>query len=194
MSTEEATTNNELGLTGETHTETQAESENPITAVAGQFGLNGQMFTAQLINFLLVLLVLWRFAYRPIVKMLDERQEKIEKSVRQADEIEKRVSDIENEREEILNIARKEAQEIAEKAHQHGEARREEIVSAAKREVERVISKGKEQLTAEKETMMRDLRKDIIDIAVKAATRIAGDQIDETKSKSLAEETIRKMT
>ena len=181
------------GTIQETHEETQTESENPIVAVAGQFGLNGQMFTAQLINFLLVLIVLWRFAYRPIVRMLDEREEKIEKSVKQADEIEKRVSEIEKERDEVMNTARREAQEIADKAHKQGEERREEIIGAAKREVERVIVKGKEQLVAEKEAMMRELKKEIIDIAMKAATRSAEDQIDESKSKSLAEEAVRKM-
>lgn len=172
----------------------QTESENPIGAIAGQFGLNGQIFLAQLVNFLLVLVILWRFAYRPIVKILDERQEKIEKSVKNAEQIESRVIQIEKERETILTEARKEAQATAQKAHEQGEMRREEIVAAAKREVERVIAKGKEQLITEKENMMKEVRKDIADIAVKAATRIIEDCVDEKKSQSLAEETIRKMT
>ena len=170
------------------------ETENPITAVAGQFGLNGQIFAAQLINFLLVLVILWRFVYRPIVNRLDERQEKIEKSVKQADSIEKRVAQIELEREDVLSVARREAQKISEQAHEHGQARHEEIVSAAKREVERVITKGKEQLTLEKDLMMKEVRKDIVDIAVKAAARILQEGLDEKKSQSLAEETVRKMT
>lgn len=168
-------------------------SENPIQAVAGQFGINGQIFVAQLINFLIVLIVLWKFVYKPIIRMLDERTEKIEKSMKQADEIEKRVDLIEKEKEDIVSQAQKQAQEIIEKAHSQGQARQDEIIIAAKREVERIIAKGKDQLNDEKTAMMKELKKEIIDLAMKATTRILKDQVDEVKSKSLAEETVRKL-
>jgi F-type H+-transporting ATPase subunit b len=184
----------EVSEINELHEETAQEtSANPIEAVAGQFGINGQIFVSQLINFLIVLVILWRFVYRPIVKMLDERSEKIEKSIKQADEIEKRVSEIEKEKNDVITQAQKQAQEIIEKAHIQGQSRQDEIIKAAKREVERIIEKGKIQLSEEKTVMMRELRKDIIDISVKAATRILQDQVDEAKSKSLAEETVRKL-
>lgn len=172
----------------------ESENDNPINAVAGQFGLNGQIFVSQLINFLIVLIVLWKFVYKPIVRMLDERSEKIEKSMKQAQEIEKRVSDIEKEKDEIMTNAQKQAQEIIEKAYEQGKVRQEEIISAAKREVERVITKGKEQLAEEKTTMLKEARKDIVDIAVKATTRILQDQVDAVKSKSIAEEAVRKLS
>ncbi len=175
-------------------TEAHAEAGNPIEAVAGQFGLNGQIFLAQLINFLIVLVVLWRFVYKPVVRFLDERAEKIEKSVKQAEEIEVRVKAIEVEREAVIATARKESAQILEKAHHEAEARGEEIVSAAKREVERVIAKGKQSLAADQEAMLRELRKEVIDLAMKAATRIVQNEIDEKKSKSIAEEVVRKLS
>ncbi|MBU0614441.1 F0F1 ATP synthase subunit B [Patescibacteria group bacterium] len=181
-------------LEGEVHEEVSVESGNPIEAVAGQFGLNGQIFVAQLINFTIVLVVLWIFAYKPIIKMLDERKEKIEKSIKQADDIERRITAIEDEKKEVIAAAKKEAQKIAEEAQKIGEDRRAEIVESAKREVERVISKGKQQLSEEREAMLRDVRKDVVDIAMKATARILSGQIDEKKSQSLAEEIVRKMT
>ena len=168
--------------------------QGPIGAVAGQFGLNGTMFVAQLINFLIVMIILWAFVYKPIMRILEERQEKIEKSVKQADEIEQRVADIEKEREAVIIEARKESQAIAEKAGKDATVRGDEMIAAAKREVERVISKGKIQLSAEKTEMLREMRKDVVDIAMKAAARIVQDSVDEKKSKSLAEEVVRKMT
>ncbi|MBT4857323.1 F0F1 ATP synthase subunit B [Candidatus Uhrbacteria bacterium] len=178
----------------ETHEEIAVDGDNPIAAVVGQFGLNVQTFAAQLINFLIVLVILWRFVYKPVVKLLDERQEKIEKSVKTAEEIEERMTKLSIEREEILNEARKEAQAIAEKAHEDSNGRRDEMVASAKREVERVISKGKDQLATEKASMLRELRKDVVDIAVKAVARVLDDQVDEKRSKSLAEEVVRKMS
>ncbi len=178
----------------ETQEEVHEESAEGIAAVAGQFGLKGDIFVAQLVNFIIVLVVLWRFAYKPIVRMLDERSERIEKSVKQAEQIEKRVDAIEKEREEILNVARTEAQGIAQKAHEQVEERREEMVEAAKREVERVIGKGKQKLAEEKESMLRDLRKDVIDIAALAAEKILKGEVDKNKAQSLAEEVVRKAT
>lgn len=178
----------------ETHEEVSVESESPIGAVAGQFGLDAPTFIAQLVNFLIVLVILWRFVYRPVVRLLDERSEKIEKSVKTAQDIEERMAKLAVEREDVLNDARKEAQAIAEKAHEESSARREEMIASAKREVERVIAKGKEQLADEKKTMLRELRKDIVDIAVKAVARVLDDQVDEKRSQSLAEEVVRKMS
>lgn len=181
----------ELETTTEVHAQEEATG---IGAVAGTFGLRGDIFAAQLVNFLIVLLVLWRFAYKPIMRMLEEREAKIAKSVADADAIAVRVADLEREREAVITAARKEAQEVMMTAALQSEERKNEMVEAAKREVERVIQKSKEQMTVEREAMLRDVRKDIVDIAMKAAARIIHTDMDEKKSQSLAEEVVRKMT
>ncbi len=186
---------------GETATEVHGtevgaheEPAEGIGAVLGTFGLRGDLFVAQLVNFLLVLFVLWRFAYKPIIRLLEEREAKIAKSVADADNVEKRVREFEVEREAMLLAARKDAQEIVTVAVAQSEERKVEMIEAAKREVERVIAKGKQQLVADHEVMMHDARKDMVDIAMKAAARILHTGIDEAKSQSLAEEVVRKMT
>ncbi|MBI1908009.1 F0F1 ATP synthase subunit B [Candidatus Uhrbacteria bacterium] len=193
--TNEATTIAAEGV-AETSTEIAAteEAAGGPAAVIGTFGLNGGMFVAQLVNFLLVLFVLWKFAYKPVLRMLEEREAKIAKSVADAEAVEARVREFEVEREALLAAARKEAQEIVTAAVAQSETRKEEMIDAAKREVERVIAKGKQQLIIDKESMLREVRKDMVDIAVKAAARILHTGVDEGKSKSLAEEVVRKMT
>ena len=57
-----------------------------------------------------------------------------------------------------------------------------------------MIAKGKQSLASEQEAMIRELRKEIIDLAMKAATRIVQKEIDEKKSKSIAEEVVRKLS
>lgn len=178
----------------ETATESHAEEASGPAAVLGTFGLRGDVFAAQLVNFLLVLLVLWKFAYKPIMKMLAEREAKIAKSVVDAEAIEHRVREFEVEREALLTAARKEAQQIVTEAMAQSDVRRNEMIDAAKREVERVIAKGKAALETDREAMLRDVRKDIVDIAMKAAARILHEGVTEKKSQSLAEEVVRKMT
>ncbi len=175
-------------------TEATTEAATGPAAVLGTFGLRGDLFAAQLVNFLLVLLILWRFAYKPIMKLLEEREAKISKSVIDANAIEARVKEFAVERVNLLTTARQEAQAIVTSAISDSEARKAEMQDAAKREVERIISKGKQQLELDREVIMKEARKDMVDIAMKAAARILHTGIDEAKSQSLAEEIVRKAT
>ena len=181
-------------ITTTTATAEEHAEEGGIEGVIGTFGVRGDLFAAQLVNFLLVLFVLWRFAYKPIMRMLDEREQKIAESVKNAETIEKRLRDAEAEHNQIVTAARAEAQAIVEKAVADTEVRKTEMVDAAKREVERVIQKGKQQLDDERQAMLVAARKDLVDLAVKAAAKIVTDGLTEKKSQSLAEEMVRKLT
>lgn len=173
---------------------TTVESSGSPAAILGTFGVRGDLLAAQVVNFLIVLAVLWRFAYKPIMRKLEEREVKIAKSVADAETVERRVREFEVEREAMLMASRKEAQAIVAEAMAQSESRRTEMIDAAKREVERVITKGKAQLVTDREAMLRDVRKEIVDVAMKAAARILHEGVTEKKSQSLAEEIVRKMT
>ncbi len=178
----------------ETTTATTSEQAEVPTGILGTFGIRGDLFAAQLVNFLLVLVVLWRFVYKPILAMLDKREAAIAQSVKDVEEISARMKVTEAERQATLASVTKEAQSIIESAMRETDARKNEMLEAAKREVERVIAKGKEQLAAEREASLMALRKDVVDIAVRAAAKIVTEGLTEKKSQSLAEEVVRKMT
>lgn len=175
-----------------TTTETIETTEQ--TGGLGTLGIDGGIFIAQLVNFLVVLIVLWKFAYKPLMKMLDERSERIEKSLKDADHVEKRVAALEDERTSVINEARAEAGKVMELTRTDAEAMKTDMVEKAKREVERVVVHGKAQLKAEQEAMMREVRKEIADVAVSAARKILSEGVDDKKAHSLAEEVVRKMT
>ena len=157
-------------------------------------GINLKIFIAQLINFVVVLLVLWKFAYAPIIKMLDARSKKIEESMKNAADIEKRVRELEVEQKEVIAKAKSEAAHILETAQADAESRKQELVAATKKEVEQIVARGKEQLNAEKENMVRDARAEIVTIAVSATKKILEETVDEKKSSALAEAVVKKMT
>ncbi len=177
------------------HAETSVEQQSSgAENVLGTFGLRGDLFVAQLVNFIIVLLVLWRFVYKPIIAMLESRESKIAQAMRDADAMAKRTAESAKEREAMLIDARKEAQAMIESAMRETDVRKNEMIEAAKREVEHVIAKGKEQLAHEREASLIALRKDVVDIAVRAAAKIVTDGMTAKKSQSLAEEVVRKMT
>ena len=175
-------------------TTTEVQSESGIAGVAQNFGLRGDLFLAQLLNFAIVLVVLWKFAYKPILKLVKDRESMIEKSVNDAKEIDRRLTELENERKTIIVEAQSKANAMLEKALADGETRKAEMAEAAKRDVEKIIAKGKADLAAEKDAMLIAVRKDIADIAVRAAAKIVMDGMTPAKAQSMADEMVRKMT
>ena len=157
-------------------------------------GLNQKIFIAQLINFLVVLIVLWKGAYGPIVKMLDVRTKKIEDSLKHAEEIDQRMVELEKDRKEIVLKAKNEAMLILEASHAEAEKRSQELISSAKKEVEGVVQKGKDQLNAEKISMMSEVKSEIIEMTVMATKKILEQSVDEKKSREIATRVVMEMT
>ncbi len=169
-------------------------SATEATGGLGTLGINLKIFLAQLLNFAVVLFVLWKWAYKPIVKLLEERQEKIERSVKQADDIEKRVRELASEQKEVIATAKSEAAKILDEARTTADDRKKGLLVKAKEEVKAVVAQGKAQLEAQKEQMIRDAREEIAAIAVEAARKILEDGVDEKKATKLAEGVVDKMS
>ncbi len=166
----------------------------PNTGIIHTFGITPGLLAGQLFNFLVVLFILQRFIFKPLLGKLNQRAEQIARSVEQAKALELRVLQAEKERTDLLAKARNEAQELATIAQNEAVKRREELVFAAKQEVEKVIATGKVQLEQERQQFLISARKDLVDIAIKAAGKILNDSVDPKKSQSLAEEMVRKLT
>ena len=164
------------------------------TGGLGTLGINLKIFIAQLINFTVVLLVLWKWVYGPVVKMLEDRSEKIAKSVKQADEIEKRVGELADEQKAVIAEAKAGAAKIMDEARAEAEARKGALLEKAKADVQGVVAQGKAQLVSQKEQMIVDARVEITAIAVEAAKKILNDSIDEAKAQKLAENVVKEMS
>ncbi|MEK7452295.1 MAG: F0F1 ATP synthase subunit B [Patescibacteria group bacterium] len=164
----------------------------PTSGIA-TLGINPQIFLAQLFNFVVVLLVLWKFAYKPLVKILDDRSKKIEDSLNMSKDVALRVSALEKDQKNLIANAKSDAAQILDMARTEAETRKQEMLASAKTEVERVVLQGKEQLRAEKINMIREAKAELIQIAVAATKKILEESIDEKKSSLLAEDVVKKM-
>lgn len=156
-------------------------------------GIDLKIFLAQLVNFIIVLLVLWKWAFTPIVKLLDDRTKKIAESVKLSEDVDRRVAELEQEQHQLIAHAKQEASAVLEIARAEAEQRKQEMLIMAKKEVEHVVAQGKEQLKAEKAQMIREAKTELIEIAVSATKKILEETIDEKKSADLAERLIKKM-
>jgi F-type H+-transporting ATPase subunit b len=177
----------------EAGTTQEASIEAKETGGIAALGINGGMFFAQLLNFIVVLLIFWKWVYRPIVTMLDRRTETIEKSLKQAKEIDERLLKLDTERTTVLAQAQQEAVELLSRTHAEAESQHQATMAKAKEEVRRLITEGKAQLIKEKEFMIKETRDEIAALAIEVAKKVVQENIDKTRSQVLAKETIETM-
>lgn len=154
------------------------------------FGLDGKIFLAQLVNFLVVLFVLKRFAWGPIVQRLEMRAKKIEEGMKDAEEAAKRLKSADAERAGTVAAAKAEAAKVIEAARSDAEAVRAELVAKAKGDVERVVVSGKAQLKAEQAAMKEELKREVAEFAVEAAKKILAEGVDMAASERLSSEMV----
>jgi len=143
-----------------------------MESLISTFHVDAGLFVAQIINFAIVFSVLYFFAFKPLVKIMTERSEKIGKSLKEADEIEKRLSLTAIEQDAIIAAAKKQAGLIVEEADKRGEERRNELVAKAKEEIGEVINNEKAKLAREKAETLKEIKKDVADLVILTVEKI----------------------
>jgi F-type H+-transporting ATPase subunit b len=154
------------------------------------FHIDIKLIIAQAVNFGIVMFVLWKFAYKPILKTLNDRSSKIEKGLKDAEKAGKKLAETEEKEKEVLTNARKEAQTILAKAEDSAKRSREEMESVAKEQADRIIIIAKAQIESEKQKMFKELKAEIGDLVVSATEKIIGEKLNKEKDKDLIEKSI----
>lgn len=154
-------------------------------------GINWKLLLAQIINFLILLFVLHRFAYKPILKMLNDRTNKIEKGLKDAEESRKKLAEIAEKEKEIIAKARKDAREILKKVEDTAKKNKEEIAIEAKNQAEKIIINAKASIESEKAKMFREVKAEVTELVVMATEKIIGEKVDAKKDKELIEQAIK---
>lgn len=136
------------------------------------FGIDWKLMTIQGINFAVVLFVLHRYAYKPIMVLIANRQEKIAKGLEDASKAAQDRKETEAERNSLLSQAREEGGEIVDKARKEGIAKERQILHDAQEKGTGIISEARAQAQEEREHILKESQKDIARVAVLAAEKI----------------------
>ncbi len=145
---------------------------------------------AQLLIFLVMLGVLYRFAWGPLLKILNERRERIQQGVEATERAKRELEEAERERQAKLEEARREAQAILDRIAKQGEDLRKELETKARDQADALIARARAEIGQEREKAVQDLRSQVADLAVMAAGRIIGESLDAKKHRELIERTI----
>jgi F-type H+-transporting ATPase subunit b len=148
---------------------------------------------AQTVNFILVLLVLWHFAYRKIIQLLDERQNKIAESVRNAERIQQELAQAEETRRHTLAKANEQANAIIAEAIKTADAQAQRKIQEAIQSAETIIAKAKETIALDREKMMAELKAEIARLIVQTTAKVTSTTLTETDHRRLREEAVRQL-
>jgi F-type H+-transporting ATPase subunit b len=149
------------------------------------FHIDWKLIIAQLVNFAIVLFVLKRYAYGPILKMMTERSEKIEKGVKDAEHAHVKLAEIAEKEKEVLVEARKQAGVIIAQAEAIATRNKETILEESKQQTERMLADAAKKMDAERVHMMQEIKTQVADLVVAATGKVLAEKIDADKDREI---------
>ena len=149
---------------------------------------------AQIINFSILFGLLYLVAYKPILRMLDERSRKIGEGVKQTEDIKEQAAHAEEETKKQLEIAGKEGQEVIARAMRTGEQARQRAEQEAKQEGQALIEKARLEIQRERDEAFDELRQEFTDLTIEAAGRVIEQSLDKEAHRKLIDKVLEEST
>jgi F-type H+-transporting ATPase subunit b len=160
----------------------------------GELGINGWNLIIQLVAFGIFIYLLWRYALGPIVKVLDQRTDRVRESVEAAQRMQAELQATATRNEEVLAQARVEAQSIVSNAREVSDATIARAREEAGKQADEYLTRAQETLRQETAHARLVLREEVADLAVLAAGKIVRKELDPASQARLIEETLAEAT
>ena len=141
-------------------------------------GIHFPSLAIYLVNFLLVLLLLYLFAYKPILRLMDQRADRIRESLEAADTARQEAASSQEAIQEQITEARREGQRIMDQAREASERFRAEEMEKSRQEAEAFSERAKEDIARERDTALQEVRASFGDLAITAAERVIRSSLD----------------
>lgn len=155
-------------------------------------GINGKLLLAQVVNFAILLWLLKRYAYQPMLRMMDERSARIEKGLKDAASAEERLRDMEIKEGEVLASARAEAKKLLTDADAAAKKRDEAKIMETEDRVRKLLTEAESKLTADRAKMLEQAKSELADTVMLAVEKVLKEKMDASKEKELIEKVIKK--
>lgn len=158
--------------------------------VLHKLGIDWKLLIAQGVNFLILLYILKRFVYKPMLAFLDDRAGKIEAGLQNAEAATKKLEAAEQEQKSVLDDAQKQARAIVEEALLVAKRRDTEQLEKTKEEIAALLETNKKAIAQEREQALREAKAEIGSLVVFATEKLTGMKIDETKDNELIQKSL----
>jgi F-type H+-transporting ATPase subunit b len=154
------------------------------------FDTNPGLIVWTIISFLILLIVLAKFAWNPILKMLGDREGQIRTALEQAERARTEAAEMIKQNEKNLARAEEEYQKMIRDGKAFAEKMKDEIVVKAKQQAQQELKQAAEEIQRNVEAAKLQLRSEVADLAIQATEKILGETLDENRQKKLADSVI----
>jgi F-type H+-transporting ATPase subunit b len=154
-------------------------------------GINLPSLLAQIVNFLILLGLLYLVAYKPVMRMLDERSRRIKESMDKTEEVNKQADQAEQEMTKRIAAASDEGQKLVEQAVKAGGETRRQAQLEAKKEADGIIARARAEIKRERDEAVGELRREFADLAVLAAGKVIDRSLDKESHRQLIEKVLK---
>jgi len=153
-------------------------------------GINLPSLLAQLINFSVLLLILYLLAYKPLLKMLDERRRRIQEGLESAEQAKERLARAEEDVAAQMERSRQEGQALIGQAQQVSARIQEEARQQARTDAEALLARARGEIQLERDSAIAHLRREFADLTITAAEKVINQSLDRQAHRRLIEETL----
>ena len=167
----------------------QAESGNRIEQIARTFGVDWPHLIAQMISFSIVCFLLYRFAYRPVLRMLQQRRQLIAESLANADKVKAELARTETQRQAVMAQANAQATKFIEEARAAADVLLKQETKKAIAAAEEIIVKAHQAAAQDHARMLAELKQEVGRLVVQTTSAVTGKILTPEDQRRLAEET-----
>ena len=165
-----------------------------LAAEEAKFQVNLFQVIISAANFLVFLVIIWTFAFKPVSAMLADRKSRIEQGLKDAEQARNDREGAETERRAALTEARREANDILARAQKVAQETRDTDIAATRGELERMRVRATAEIEAEKTRAIAEVRAQVADLALLAASHVVGETMSDERQRRLVEEFLRSAT
>jgi F-type H+-transporting ATPase subunit b len=166
-----------------------AQSDSQIAQIARTFGVDWPHLGAQIISFSIVCAVLYKFAYRRILEMLEQRRQQIALGIANAEKIKAELDKTESQRREVIAQAHTQGSKFIEEARAAAARVQQEETNKAVAAAEQIVKKAHEAAVQDHDRMLAELKRELGNLVVQATTTVTGKILTAEDQRRLAEET-----
>lgn len=140
-------------------------------------GIDLGAFIWYLVNFAILLFILNRFLYRPLLGAMESRETRIRQSIENAEQVKQQIARAQQDYEARLGEARQEAARIVAQANERAQVSAQEIVAQARAEAERIQIEAREQAQQERDQLLRGLQAQLSNLVIQTASTVVGQEL-----------------
>ena len=159
-----------------------------------ELGISLPTLIAQIVNFAILFGLLYLVAYKPIIRMFDERSRKIKESMEQTELIKQQAARAQQEAEKRIAGASREGQEVVARAVRAGEELRQKTTQEAKQEAEALVSRARAEIQRERDQAIDELRAAFADLTIQAAEKVIDRSLDKEAHRQIIDKVLEEST